>query len=60
MVTMFGESFYENEPIMTVKEARKILDKKARELSDDEIEVQIRCMMVIARKLLDKAARSEL
>ena len=42
----------DHDPIITAKEARKILGRGAKGLSDGEVETQIRCYMLIAKKLL--------
>jgi len=45
-------SYKEEQPIITVKEARKILGKDAETLTDQAILEQIRCLAILAKKML--------
>lgn len=42
----------DKKPIITVKEARKILGSEAKGLSDQEVSEQIRCLAILAKRML--------
>lgn len=42
----------DEKPIITVKEARKILGNDAKDLSDQAVAEQIRCLAILAKRIL--------
>ena len=43
---------FDEKPIITVNEARKILGKDAEGLSDQAVAEQIRCLAILAKRML--------